>query len=250
MDNGRCTMEYPVVQTLWVGGDLSRMERLCLSSFVDTGHEVRLYVYDAVDNVPQGVKVMDASEILPRDKLWRYGPAAREGAGSWAGAANLFRYALLFQQGGYWVDTDVVALRRLQDDCEYFFAREDSTRINNAVLKLPPGCELAKLLLDTSMLVGGDCVWGETGPRLLTEYVSLLGLTWRAAAPGTVYPVPHTAALDLVRSDPLGAGWRRLRTSNAVHLWNEIWRRAGIDKEARQARSSVFERLCRMHSVG
>ena len=41
-----------LIQSLWIGGKLSKMEHLCLKSFADNGHTVHLYTYDKVDNVP------------------------------------------------------------------------------------------------------------------------------------------------------------------------------------------------------
>ena len=239
----------PLVQTLWIGGALSRVERLSLASFVATGHSVHLYAYDLVPNVPDGVTLLDASVIAPRENMWRNGRAAGEGAGSWAAAANVFRYALLSRRGGYWVDTDVVALRPLPGRGDYFFAFEDATKINSAVLRLPAGSTLATLLLKTSLAIGPDCTWGETGPRLLTTLVSLFGMREMAAQPESVYPVHYSRALELLQPDVGGELGESLARSWAVHLWNEIWRRAGVDKNRRHAGSSVFESLCRRYDI-
>ena len=39
-----------IIQSLWIGEELSVMEQLCLSSFVKNGHEVHLYTYEDVKN--------------------------------------------------------------------------------------------------------------------------------------------------------------------------------------------------------
>src|SRR5258706_13279784 len=54
-----------IVQGLWIGSDLSTMEHLSISSFLQNGHEYHLYIYDHVGNVPEGTVVKDAAEILP-----------------------------------------------------------------------------------------------------------------------------------------------------------------------------------------
>lgn len=51
--------ELGIIQTLWIGDSLSSMERLCLSSFFQNGHEVHLYVYSDVANIPPGIIVKD-----------------------------------------------------------------------------------------------------------------------------------------------------------------------------------------------
>lgn len=238
-----------IVQTLWMGGPLTRVERLSLVSFLRTGHAVDLYAYDDVPNVPEGARLLDANRIVTRAELPRYGPRAGEGAGSWALASDIFRYALLWERGGWWVDTDVVALRSLDDDHDYFFAFQDERMVNTAVLKMPAHCQLAELLADTSRRLGANAMWAEPGPCLMTTLVSLMAMTDLAAGPGTVYPVHWSQVLDLLRPDPLGVRWRRLASSHAVHLWNEMWRRLGIDKERTHARTSIFERLCRRYGA-
>ena len=54
----------------WHGPPLSRIERLCMSSFVANGHAVKLHVYDEPQRVPPGVTICDATAVLPRDQLF------------------------------------------------------------------------------------------------------------------------------------------------------------------------------------
>ena len=55
------------VQMLWVRGSLSRLELLSVRSFLAQGHPVHLYTYDAPDNLPSGVSVLPAEEIVPAE---------------------------------------------------------------------------------------------------------------------------------------------------------------------------------------
>jgi len=238
--------EQAHVQTLWVGESLSRLERLSLSSFVSTGHIVDLYAYDEVQNIPDGVRLLDGGDIMAREHLLGLGPRA-DGTGSWAMAADVFRYRLLLERGGWWIDTDVVALCRFNDAREYFFAYQDEALINVAVLKMPAGCQLARLLCETSELLGPGVQWAETGPNLLTTLVRLMELADLAAGPETVYPIHWSETGDLVAPDPGGTLWRRLEGACAIHLWNEMWRRYGLDKDATYSPTSVYERLRRQY---
>jgi phosphatidylserine/phosphatidylglycerophosphate/cardiolipin synthase-like enzyme len=54
------------IQMLWIG-ELSKLERMALASFVANGHTVHLYAYDDLAGVPDGVQVIDAREILPEE---------------------------------------------------------------------------------------------------------------------------------------------------------------------------------------
>lgn len=243
--NGARLAPHEPVRALWVGPRLSRIERLSLASFLAAGHPVELFTYGPVAGVPAGVSVRDGEDVLPRSAIRRYGPTAGEGQGSWAFFANLFRYQLLLQRGGWWVDTDVVACRPLPRAGERFFAYESADVINTAVLRLPAGDPLAEELLATTAEVGHDSAFGETGPRLITALVRLMGLEAAAAPARTVYPIPHGEAESIFRADPLGRRWARIRSAYAVHLWQEVLRRRGMSKNGRWPSTSPIERLAR-----
>ena len=61
-----------VIHGLWIGAHLSRMEDLSIRSFLAHGHEYHLYTYGRIDNVPDGVVIMDANEIISADKIFKY----------------------------------------------------------------------------------------------------------------------------------------------------------------------------------
>ncbi len=52
------------VASLWIGEKLHYLNQLCLKSHVVAGHKTILYCADKVDNVPEGVEVRSASEIM------------------------------------------------------------------------------------------------------------------------------------------------------------------------------------------
>ena len=88
---------------------LSPYEQFCLKSFVDCGYAVDLYTYDLALVVPAGVRVCDAAELISPDEVFVY-QAEGFGKGSPSAFSNYFRYKLLVEKGGWWIDTDVVCL--------------------------------------------------------------------------------------------------------------------------------------------
>ena len=98
--------QLPIIQSLWIGDRLSTMEKLCISSFLQNVNDFHLYTYDKVKGVPEGTVIKDANEIVPSDMIFKY-----KEHNSYAGFSNIFRYKLLFDKGGYWVDTDNVCLK-------------------------------------------------------------------------------------------------------------------------------------------
>jgi hypothetical protein len=248
----------------WHGPALSRIERMCMSSFVANGHAVKLHVYDPPEGVPQGVTLTDASKILPRERLFKHSES-----GSFAVFADGFRYRLLLELGGLWADTDVVCLRPFEYATTEVFGWQDERVINNAVLGLPKGHRLAQWMDDCCehpdrarpydslkarrrkllrrWLPGNSrrrIAWGETGPIGLTEAAHWLHCTSAAQPFWHFYPIHylnwHTVFDSSLRDNPT-----LLSASHALHLWNEMARRSpGFDKNGRFPPDSLFEQLC------
>ncbi len=61
-----------IIQSLWIGGSLGKMEQLSAKSFIDHGHTYHLYTYGKVENIPEGVIVKDGNEIVPKSEIFRY----------------------------------------------------------------------------------------------------------------------------------------------------------------------------------
>ena len=215
------------------------LEQLVIRSFLSNGHGFRLYVYDEVAGVPEGTTLMDANRILPRSQIFRY-----SGNGSFAGFANFFRYKLLLENGGWWVDMDTVCLQPFDFDTDYVVSSEMCTGasvIDIAALKAPAGSPLTEYAWRACASKDPKQLrWGETGPRLLAEAVRHCGLSDSVRRPETFCPVPYIDWETVLSADAaLSFG----PETYAVHLWHELWRRSGQDKDARYPAGSLFERL-------
>src|SRR5262245_10649377 len=154
-----------IVQTLWIGPRLSTMERLSIASFLRHG-EVHLYVYENPEGIPEGTTILDARKILPADSIFTYASN-----GSYAGFSNFFRYKLLLERGGWWVDTDRVALRRFDFETPYVFSSEEENGAevpNAGAIMAPPGSAVMEYAWDYCRRQDPQTLrWGQTGPALL-----------------------------------------------------------------------------------
>lgn len=261
-------------QFLWIGQTLSRMEQLCLRSFIAHGETVHLYTYGSIDDLPPGVILRDASEIIPESRIFTYGKGFAEG--SFAGFSNLFRYHLLSQRGGWWFDMDFALLRPLPkpDGLLITSSNVDSWGIcaNSCAIHAPAGHPAALWLRDETerLLEEGPLEFGATGPGLVQRLVREHNLDshlapWWLFSPYPCNQVtrvaqPTTAALvkDQLRlarflvwqftRKNFRAGFVRPRTC-AIHFYNEIWRDQGIDKNAVYHPLCLYERLMRRHGV-
>jgi len=223
------------------------LERVSLRSFLACGHNYHLYVYDDIKNVPDGVILKDASEILPSSDIFQYTEHK-----SYAGFANFFRYELLRQRGGWWVDLDVVCLKSFSFQNDYVFASERDTSgrecVTNAVIRAP---QAAPILADACTICRSKepkrLKWGETGPDLLHDRVRRHGLWSYVVTATTFCPIDYFHFIDCVLpGGPIDFGEQTF----AVHLWNEMWRRQALDKNETYAASSLFEHLKRRYLNG
>jgi hypothetical protein len=216
------------IQSLWVGTRLSTMERMSIASFLLQGHEYHLYTYSHVAGVPGAVSVRDARAILPESMIFQYQDNA-----SYAGFANYFRYKLLLERGGWWVDTDTICLRPFDFEEPYVFSCEATNDGGQAAsaspIKAPAGSPALEFAWEFCRARRPeDLRWGQTGPLLIRDAIRRFGLE-RYLHPQDVFcPVSPANWTRLVDPD---AVWNFGPETRAVHLWNELWRREGWDKD-------------------
>ena len=113
--------------------------------------------------------------------------------------------------------------------------------ITNNTLKAPIGNAFMAEAWQTCQAKNPeDLAWGETGPRLLRALVPQLGLTHAVAPPHAFCPIEYGAWAALLDAERT---WDFDATTYAVHLWNEMWRRAGQDKNASYPPQCLYEQL-------
>jgi len=111
------------IQSLWIGESLEAMELLTIASFLDHGHDFVLWTYTDIKNVPDGIDVRPAAEILPSKFIFTLKSSAHHG--SVAHFADKFRFKLLEKHGGWWVDMDVTCLKPFDIDEPYVFKKNE-----------------------------------------------------------------------------------------------------------------------------
>lgn len=235
-----------LIQTLWSHGSLSTMERLCLRSFMKNGHEVHLYVYDEVHNIPDGVIVKDGNEVLPQSQ-YDYKRFINNGT-----FADYFRYKLLLERGGWWVDTDLICVQPFSFPDEHVFGRmgpwfdkppvqtrdrrlrrsvplttglvpsNPETAISNNCMRAPAGSPIMKYMWQECCKHDPAKVqWSvEVGPMLVDRAVSMFNLQSSVRDTKAFNPVDYHHVRKFI--DPT-ATWVFDGSVYAVHLWNDLW---------------------------
>jgi hypothetical protein len=226
------------------------MQQLAVRSFLQNGHEFYLFAYDTIDDVPPGTTVCEAREIFPRERVFSYQHGF--GKGSYSAFSNLFRYQLLLERGGWWVDTDVVCLRPFDFDGEYVFASEhnDDFTVNAAtcVVKAPARSPLLQYCVDVCLARGKEEIkWGDLGPSLLEEAIARFALGSCLQPVSAFTPINWFETADLLTP---GFDIGRLRDSYAIHMWNQMWKHEGHAEETAGADSLYTYLQARFPAAG
>lgn len=212
------------LNTLWIEGPLSNLERICLASMLKQGHDVTLYTYGEVTNIPKGVTVKSGEEVLPYDDSFRHSKTA-----SIALFSDYFRCMLLKKELGAWVDLDCFLLRSYELPSHGYLLGNEINTINCSVLHLPSD---SKILLDilaaceaphkspywldfrrkyikrvAYALTGkkwhlGEMGWGIVGPVALTRLVPLYHLEDKVQPMKAFYPLDRAGTAKLFDSLP------------------------------------------------
>jgi mannosyltransferase OCH1-like enzyme len=232
------------VQGLWIGSDLSAMEHLSISSFLKNGHEYHLYTYGHVGNIPAGTVVKDGEEILPSSMIFQY-----QQHKSYSAFSNFFRYKLLLEKGGWWIDTDLVCLKPFDFPEEYVFSSERAVGkefINSGAIKAPAASGLLAYAWEICQKKNREeLVWGEIGPRLMADAIKRFSLERYVKRYDVFCPIGYSEWNKILDSD---ITWEFGEETYAIHLWNEFWRRADQDKNRRYHPNCLYEQLNRKYA--
>ena len=269
-----------VMQALWVGGRLSKLEQLCVRSFLSHGHPFHLYTYGQVADVPTGATIMDANAILPQTKVFQH--RRGEERGSYTGFSDWFRWELLYRRGGWWVDMDLVCLHPFDFKQEIFFMYDYDASAHNGLMKFPAGHRLPSLFAENCAHPGKWLPYDDLYTCFKKIYYFLMGqhrsysINWGQAGglqPFTnavrhfklsnhgTPPEPFLAIdsiprqiLCLFQSHQDDLIDRIQRGCYTVHFYNELLRRMEQDglfagKDANYPADSLFETLKRRYEV-
>lgn len=259
----RMAEDAPACAMLWIGSRLTAVERACMRSVIAQDHRLTLYAYDEIAGLPEGVALVDAREVLPRETLIAHR------SGSYALFSDRFRFELQRQCKGVWLDADVYLIAPLQiPPGGHLFGWSEPGTINGAVLALPQDSPLIAPVLGLfeaphvpdwlrwpDRLRGhwrawcegrvelGRLPWGVAGPLALTALASRYGLlaaarpieelspwNWREAQ--WIFD-PRRSLSEFVRPE-----------TKALHLYNYMI----ADRKEHPAAPGSF--MARLHAEG
>jgi hypothetical protein len=229
------------LNSLWVGDKIGWIEELCLRSATAAGHAFSVYSYtpDALQGLPPEIDLRDAREVMPESLLLRYADSGAVQLGS-----NLFRYYLLKQSLGYWVDMDCLFLKPLDIEADYVFGWERPDSINSAILKIPADSEMLSIIFQTMQndtrppwygpkrtlqyywrravcgpLSIDQLPWGTFGPQLVTYAAHKSRAHGSAQAQSVFYPVAYEQVSLFLENQEAARKRIEYADTRAVHLY-------------------------------
>lgn len=267
-------MNLPVIASLWIGDEVSWVEQVCLKSFVDHGHRVILYTYGPVGNIPEGIEIADATEILPGDEIIRH---ARTGSPAYH--ADKFRLRLMEQTDYVWVDTDAYCHQPFllpEHGHLHGYLGPRGSLINNGVLRLPKDSETLRQMVEftsddypippwfrekdkkdlRTRKDAGDPVhvsllpWGVWGPNALTHFLGETGENRYSLPQEAIYPVPFENKAQFFRPAKRGTIEAMITDQTiSVHLWGRRFRRVATGQGGAPLVGSYASDICVRHGI-
>ena len=219
-----------VIQMMWTGPHLPKLQRVCLDSFIRNGHPIELYTYNGCDYNREGVTVLDATSILPHNKV--FSPKVGAGAGNLSTFSDLFRYTLLAKKGGWWVDTDTYCLRPFNYAREHLltFDAQQFHWLVTTPFKTKAGHPVIQHILNIADAIPRDKImFNEMGSKLLNgnilQYRDMLRYTeafevfqpWDYRMTDSWITAPNFPPVNIA--------------TKAIHLFNEVWRRRQLNTD-------------------
>ena len=244
-ENDACPrLQKEVVRTLWQGAALGPYQLLALRSFADRGCQPEVYTYDPSLVLPRWIVRKSAAAILPPELVLRY----LRGERRFAIRSDLFRWALLSQLGGWWIDPDVVLLAsKLPQDDLFISCPTEFGLASTAVLKFPAEHSLPLAAMQSAMASdGGDQI--EEAP-FRAEIIERHGVASLCQPGKSVCPISW---FDVPRLfDPLKGGElaQNLKDKPFLDLHYEVWLRSGVPQYLGPPEGSFLDLLLQRHNI-
>lgn len=212
--------------SLWIGKRLGHTELLTLFSFKEKGHKIILWTYQPIENLPEEFEQRDANEIIPENKVFKYGENSKIdwGKGSYAGFSDIFRYKLLYEYGGWWVDMDVTCLKPFDIKDEYFFRNHWLLPVVGNVMKCPKGSKLMEICYERAIVeVDKNNTDWHKPIRILNEEIERLELMKHRKTGYFNLDMKHTIEPYLKNNYDFPIDWMGVHWGNSSNFKYKKW---------------------------
>lgn len=227
------------------------MEKTSIRSFVDKGHDYHLYTYDNLEGVPDDVSLKRA------DKIMKWGGRSNpEKSRDYATFSNIFRYKLLLEGGGIWVDTDIICMRPFNFERNFVFASERVERQSRwtlrlpqrpvgCVIKAPKGSRVISYCYERSKSKSIDEVeWAEIGTDLIGKAINKYNMEDYVKPFWAFCPVSWWNWSDFIDTSKSTMIKEKIKEKvlcpYSYHLWNSRWGDGGVSKDRVYPKNTIY----------
>lgn len=247
------------------------MEQLCAVSFRDAGHHVKMYTYGDVGNIPDGIEIADANEIMPLGNV-----IAHKRTGSPAPQADKWRYNMLAKcDRTIWADTDAYCVKEFTSKNGHFHGWESAHHINNGVVGLPRDSDALAGLIDFTSdeyaipdwfdeklkdemraqkeagnpVHVGEQSWGVWGPQALTHFLHKTGEHKFSMPIEALFPISFKHRRMMLKPN-LDLSQYITDNTLSIHFWGRRMRMRIIEREGGEPDpQSLIGQLLKMHKI-
>jgi hypothetical protein len=234
------------INALWIGKRISKLEMLTIHSFLAFGYIFKLWIYEPLENtLPKNIILGDANEIIPKEQVFAYKNKNKygHGKGSYAGFSDIFRYKLLYEKGGWWVDMDVTCLKPLDFDKQYFFRNHHELNVVGNVMKCPKHSKLMKYCYDEAIatVTEENTDWHKP-IEILNNNIAKLGLEQYIYKNVSNEDKWDSTSKFIWTNEELPDHW------HFIHWQNEEWRAKNVSRTSFYFKSALAK-LMRTHQL-
>ncbi len=140
------------INFFWSGDNWTYLHNLTIKSHLKVGHNVVIWLHGDEPNSVywdnKGIDVYDADNIVSITDFMKKG-------GNFKTASSLWRFTFLFEYGGWYSDTDAIAVSPWHEDEDWILASGDDGLLSTGIMKVP-----AKELMFLDMLDNLKYTWG------------------------------------------------------------------------------------------
>lgn len=240
---------------LWVGGPIPDMARVSVLSAAEAGFETVLFTDRDQAIKHPALRIADWREI---DIPWAPEEVRLKGFDRpcYAAFSDLFRFALLAKNDGWWFDCDTIIMRDMQAFAELLrpdnltVARENNQFINGAVLG-SVGHKHAQYLYDRALDEFPTLkAWGLVGPRLISQAIFKGKVDAHVLNREYFYPVHHADISQIYLPQECERLKNQERDWYCLSLWNEVLSQSGLTHLTPPPNSYLGDLLARRPELG
>lgn len=209
---------------MWVGDSISKIQEISMSSFLYHNHEISLFVYNKNLVVPNGIKKLDANEIIPESEIFKV-------KNTYAAFSDIFRYQMINKTDLPWVDADTICVSDNWNFKDNIYAGYEGKIVVGGVLSLPYNSPAITYMINKSKNFEKDKInWVEIGPALVDETFKKFRLMKYVYNEETFCGIHYSKWKKLWQQEYLEEIKELEKKSHSISAYNSMITFSGLDK--------------------